>query len=462
MTGTRDGRKNTRLQWHRANRGWSRSELARQVTRSIAVEHDEDFVPSPDVTEDMVKAWETRHGTDKAYAKHLCLLFERTAQELGLLTDAELALEPPPARALGPERRSGMVDRRVGFEVQEVVTVMRGRPEARWRAALQAARVPVKPEHKEVLESYHSRCASADPKAVQAYIEIVAAQRSLYWSTAPTLLLSAARAHLDLGTTLLASDPADRPELASAVAECALLVARLAFFDLEGHDELALEAFSVAEAGVTRAQDHSLAVAVAAHQAFVPGFGRRLADARPFLVSAERQWRNSGQNPLVGAWVHCVYAEVCARGDHISESQHHLTRAQEFLAKSDDGAAPLWLDFFDSTRFAGFAGNTALLAGEFDAAIDWLQQSLDGLGTDNGKQRAVLLLDLAAAHAGDSPEHAVDLAIQACEILERDYYQTAVDRIPTVRASLSTAPAATQLYDRAHHLLHIQGPVNRS
>jgi hypothetical protein len=199
---------------------------------------------------------------------------------------------------------------------------------------------------------------------------------------------------------------------------------------------------------------------VAAHQAFVPGFDRRLADARPYLVSAERQWRNSGQNPLVRAWMHCVYAEVCARGDQISESQRHLKQAQEFLAKSD-GTAPLWLDFFDSSRFAGFAGNTALLAGQFDAAIRWLQESLNGLGAGGGKQRAVLLLDLAAAHAAESPEHAVDLAIQACEILERDYYQAAVDRIPNVRAALSTAPAVTRLSDRAHHLLQIQGPADR-
>ncbi len=257
---------------------------------------------------------------------------------------------------------------------------------------------------------------------------------------------------------MLAEAQGEEPVLAAAVAECALLVARLAFFDLDGLEGVALNAFRTAEAGVAHAKDHSLAVAVAAHQAFVPGFDERLADARPFLVAAERQWRNSGHHPLVRAWLHCVSAEIYARSEQMTESRRHLKHAEEFLAKSD-GSAPLWMDFFDSSRFAGFAGNTALLAGRFDDAIAWLQQSLESLGADSGKQRSVLLLDLAAAHAAESPEHAVDLAIEACDQLERAPYRMAVARLPRVRAALSTVPTGNRLVDRTHELLRNQRTI---
>jgi hypothetical protein len=277
-------------------------------------------------------------------------------------------------------------------------------------------------------------------------------QRNLYWSNTPHSLLDAASAHLALGADMLSNDSEDNSALASAVAECALLVARLAFFDLQGLEHIARSAFESATTGVGRAQDHGLAVAVAAHKAFVPGFAGNLPDALPFLDAAERHWRHSARSPLVRSWMHCVAAEVCARSGQGKESRYHIRQAQEYLTKRD-GSAPLWLDFFDSSRLAGFAGNTALLANRHDEAAMWLQQALDDLGADGVKQRSVLLLDLAAAYASTEPERALALAVEACDHLERDYYQTAVDRIPNVRHALSGSRLASQLTERAGALL---------
>jgi hypothetical protein len=456
---SRAKKQNTLLQWHRAQRGWSRAELARQVNHSINTENDQENVPLAAVDEETVKSWEIRHGTHKAFAKHLCLVFQLSASELGLLSDAELALRPDSRQPTLPP--SGIVElRRLTSARREGTTKMAEDPRSRWAPALRAAGVPFDLDQEAALVGHRTRRSASsrpDLKAVKSYAEIVGHQRSLYWTSTPDALLDAASAHLALGATMLSNDPEDNAELASAVAECALLVARLAFFDLDCPRTMASDAFKSAERGVIRAQDHSLAVAVAAHQAFVPGFDRNLPDARPFIVAAERQWRRSSRNPLVRSWLHCVTAEIYARSMEIKESRYHIRQAQEYLSKSD-GTAPLWLDFYDSSRFAGFAGNTALLSGSYKEAAGWLEKSLDDLNTDSSKQRSVLLLDLAAAHAADEPEHALELAIEACDHLEQDYYQMAVNRIPNVRAALSGSRSAARLTERAERLLAL-GPA---
>lgn len=463
---SREKKSNPILQWHRTDKGWSRAELARRVNKSIEAEKnaakDAGIVQRfPKLIDaEIVKNWETRHGTRKDYAKHLCDIFDLSAGELGLLTARELALRSPGSHQPGTQPKSGMVGNRLlGSEIREASAMTTGEEGSNWGPALRAAGVPVDPDQEEVLVGARDRGSApsrTDPKAVESYAAIVAHQRALYWANNPAALLDAASAHLALGAAMLGNDLDENRPLASSVAECALLVARLAFFDLDGLDSVAHAAFEAAETSVVRAQDHSLTVAVAAHQAFVPGFNRNLVDARPFLVAAERHWRRSERNPLVRSWLHCVSAEIFARSGEIKDSRYHLRQAQEYLTKSD-GASPLWLDFFDSSRFAGFAGNTALLAGKHAEAVTWLQQALDALGPDT-KQRSVVLLDLAAAHAADEPEQALTLAIEACDHLERDYYQTAVNRIPNVRAALSGSRSAARLTERAQRLLNA-GPA---
>ncbi len=53
-----------------------------------------------------------------------------------------------------------------------------------------------------------------------------------------------------------------------------------------------------------------------------------------------------------------------------------------------------------------------------------------------GKQRSVVLLDLAIAQAAVDPEHGMAFAEQAFDHLEREPYVTAHDRIPALRRAL--------------------------
>jgi hypothetical protein len=77
---------------------------------------------------------------------------------------------------------------------------------------------------------------------------------------------------------------------------------------------------------------------------------------------------------------------------------------------------------------------------------------LDGLPGDAVKQRAVVLLDLAAAQAPTDPALAFDTAGKACAILEREYYATALGRIPAVRTALAATPYAPSLDERVYAL----------
>lgn len=70
----------------------------------------------------------------------------------------------------------------------------------------------------------------------------------------------------------------------------------------------------------------------------------------------------------------------------------------------------------------------------------------DQLDDRAGKQRSVVLLDLAAAHAATDAEHGMDFAMQAFDQLEREPYGTAYGRIPELSTlcmpSRSTPTAA--------------------
>ena len=91
------------------------------------------------------------------------------------------------------------------------------------------------------------------------------------------------------------------------------------------------------------------------------------------------------------------------------------------------------------------AGRTA------DAQVS-LQQALEQLDERAGKQRAVVLLDLATAHAAADPAHGMTLAGQALDLLEHEPYGAAYGRIPEVRQALDGTPQAQMLDERVRAL----------
>ncbi|MFF0532720.1 multiprotein-bridging factor 1 family protein [Nocardia amikacinitolerans] len=435
---------NKRLTWQRLQKGWSREELVHQIALSMKAHGETDT----GLTADTARRWESgERWPEPRFRKHLVLVLGLPAADLGLLSPEELAMRPDELGHPGPEmldelRRLLMADEVTGFGRKQFLTALL----AAGLSPLAASSVVGEAE-----AAWHQPGKRRDPRAVAAYRTITATQREMYWVSEPTVLLDAALSHLRLGTQLLAASPEtlhDGAELAGAVAETALLSARLAFFDI-GHAPLAERCFGYAESAVAQCGDHALATMIAAHRAFLPGFIGNSVVAGQLLDVAHAHARyDSG--PLLRSWLHCVTAEIHARTGHAASARERIRQAEDALGTG--GTDSERLDFFDATRLAGFAGNVALLAGHHDSAARWLQTALNQLDPKAHKQRSVILFDLAEAHAAADADHAATIAQQACAELESTFYQTAYERIPAVQRALSGTRGGAELAQRANEL----------
>ncbi len=445
---------NTRLRWQRLQRGWSQEEVVEQIKRSLEQAHEGEC----GLNADTVRRWETGdRKPDPRYQKHLVLVFGLPASELGLLSATEMALYPADPAVPAPAANMLVNEQFIDAVVKKVIMVLLGSNAEFSRpmflkgllgaslAALLSNDISM-PDGVEALA--RKQRTQLDSRAVDAFAAITASHRALYWTSAAVELLPSVTAHARLGESLIKStSEADSPHarrLASAVAESALLVSRLLFFDL-GQEDAAEPFFQLAEDASASSLDHPLAAAVLAHRAFVPGFAGQEQPARHYLSAAHAHARY-GAGPLLRSWLHCVDAEVSARVGQSSTSLTRVRSAEDALASA--GADPGWLDFFDTSRLDGFAGNALLLAGRTREAAGRLQSALDSLSESAMKQRAVLLFDLAAAQASIDPERAVATVRQACDLVSKAPYSTALQRVPEVRAALSATPYADELDER--------------
>ncbi|MGH4009490.1 MAG: hypothetical protein ACRDTH_15300, partial [Pseudonocardiaceae bacterium] len=385
---------------------------------------------------------------DPRFRKHLVTLLGKPASQLGLLTSDELSARPDSPELLDP--------------LERLLTMLGSQPHGSGvnrqrflRALITAGVLPgVAPlealaEVFEPLALAAGRGGRVDARVVQSYTTITAQHRQLYWTTPADSLLPSALSHTQLGVQLLSDGAGEvRRRLAGSLAESALLGARLAFFDLR-QVALAERCFEIATTAMRGFGDHALAAVVYAHMSFVPGFAGDGAAAAPLLDAAAGHARYA-PGPLLRSWLHCVHSEVSARTGAPAQSVRHARQAEDSL--STRGEDPEWLDFFDPARLAGFLGYSQLVAGRTADAVVSLNHALDQLDDRAGKQRSVVLLDLAAAHAATDAEHGMEFAEQAFDQLERELYGTAYGRIPAVRRALEGTPQAQLLVERVRSL----------
>jgi hypothetical protein len=273
------------------------------------------------------------------------------------------------------------------------------------------------------------------------YISITSAHRHMYWSVPPVHLHDAVAAHVQLGVRLVTSVPeAARRALAAAVSESSLLAGRIEFFDLQ-HPIPAQASLVTALQAAQDAQDILLGSAVLAHMAFIPAFSgdpKRAEEARDKIRAARAFARRGPASPEMLAWLDAVEAEVETRFGDTRKALQLIHHAEEIFATEEPRPSPPWLDWFSPVRLAGFKGNTLLTARQPASARDTLQTVLDQLPEESAKQRSVFLGDLAAAAiAENDPEQACALAEEALDHLAGHWYATGMDRIRTVRESLT-------------------------
>jgi hypothetical protein len=96
-----------------------------------------------------------------------------------------------------------------------------------------------------------------------------------------------------------------------------------------------------------------------------------------------------------------------------------------------------WFIWFSPVRLAAFKGNTQLTAGRYAQAYDTLIAASKSLRADEGKQRTVILGDLAAVEvARKKPDEACAYAQQALDQLSITWYATGMERLREVRQGL--------------------------
>ena len=408
---------NRLLSWERLQRGWSYEEVAERIRNEMARCGETDT----GLTANTVRRWETgERRPDPRYRKHLVTILGKPASELGLLAPDELRLRPHTA----------------GSDASPTLhrsTVLRGMVAA---GAL--------PFLTPVLAFDTGSGGPTRLPDILTYSSISRGHRQLYWTIPARLLYEAAYAHTQLGVELIRGVTGhDRTVLATSLAESALLTARLALFDLR-HFAVAERCFDVALSATREAGDHALAAAVLGHKAFVLIFGTTPGDARTVLAAAlQHTWHSV--SPAVRSWLHCVASEAESRAGRAVAARREIDLAVGAADHFDD--KPEWLDFFGRARLESFAGYAALGAGDSPDAAAHLRQALDGMTDADGKQRSVVLADLARAHADDA-DRAADYLTQAIDALKADWYQTGFDRVREIRPILRDSRAGMDLDDQ--------------
>lgn len=432
---------NRQLTWERLERGWSYDELCEQIKGSMRAADE----VNTGLTGNTVRRWETgERWPDPRFRKHLVTVLGKPASQLGLLTSDELAVRPDlPEPLESLERLLTMLGGQMhdsGISRQRFLRALIAAGVLPSDASLEAAAEVFEP-----LALAGGRNSRVDSRVVESYTTITAQHRQLYWTASADMLLPSALGHTQLGVRLLSDGAGEiRPRLAGSLAESALLGARLAFFDLQ-QVALAERCFEIARTAMRESGDHALAAVVYAHWSFLPGFAGDGAAAVPLLDAAAGHARYAG-GPLLRSWLHCVHSEVSARTGAPAQSVRHARQAEDSLSTRGDD--PDWLDFFDPGRLASFLGYSQLVAGRTADAVASLHRAIDQLDDRAGKQRSVVLLDLAAAHAATDAERGMDFATQAFDQLEREPYGTAHGRVAAVRRALEGTPQARMLDER--------------
>lgn len=290
----------------------------------------------------------------------------------------------------------------------------------------------------------------------QHYDSITEAHRKLYWSIDPRPLHDAVCEHVKLGESILSAvalDLGDRNRLASAVAESALLVGRIEFFDLRKAD-VAAETFARALQIAGEGDDSLLGSAILAHAAFVPGWAGDRSGASDRLAAARAYARRAGASPLMLAWLDAVDAECATLSGDLKDALGLLDHADALVQNGSSEPLPEWMDWFTPTRLAAFKGNTQLKAGQLRRARATLTAVLDELPEADSKQRAVILADLAAVNvAAEEVEDACRHLNEALDQLGLTWYSAAMERVRDVRRLLHPwrdRPSVRDLDDRIY------------
>jgi tetratricopeptide (TPR) repeat protein len=379
---------NERLLAQRLRRAWSLEDVVRELC-DLADRLGERPLG---VNATMVYNWEKgRHRPRPPYPRLLCLLYECSAEELGLWE---------PAGFSELRRAGGLIVPPPGF----------------------AGRWPERP----------LRVTEATIHNLES---VSAAYRRMYHTVAAHDLIDdvAQHAQTTTGFWRRTADPELRRTLAAAASEITMLAGRMSFFDL-GRPSQAEPYYQDALEAAQEAQDRALQTVVLGNKSFLPRSRGDFAAAMQLLDQAKRLVPD---DPVVRSWAMALEAMTKAWAHEPAESLVALEAAEGVLDDAVPGTAPAWFDYYDRPRLAGFKGQVHIRLAQPEAAHAVLEEAIGALDPDAAKQRACYLADQATVCVDEGEvDQACQLGIQALQLLGEVEYETGVQRVRDLRTKL--------------------------
>jgi transcriptional regulator with XRE-family HTH domain len=358
---------NERLRTQRLARGWSQEDVVRGLVR-VGIEVGERQLG---VTRNLVSRWEREGTIPRApYPKLLCLLFQASAEELGLVVpyppaNASITIEGDTLEDGGDD-----VERRDFLRVASTAAVGAFLPWKAWPLPDGSLDLD---DLVSITNRYY-RLAPAVPSAT---------------------LLEAMLAHLRILMGLVGSarSEATRARVAAAVNQAAAFAGRLAF-DL-GDYAAFHRYYRLAVSYAKQAGDDALASYTLGSMSYWSVMG---GDDEQALTTMEqaKSFLPKQVPPVVESWFAVFEASVQSKAGDTSEAMAALGRAEEAIGKAQEPWAwTLPLDFGRLTRHRGFCATRLGLPA---VSIPALRHGLDELGPHQIKWRALALSDLATSY----------------------------------------------------------------
>src|SRR3989440_3521715 len=358
---------NERLRTRRLARGWSQEDVVQGLVR-VGIEVGERQLG---VTRNLVSRWEREGTTPRApYPKLLCLLFQASAEELGLVGLSRPASTSTTIEGDTFDDGGDDVERRDFLRVAATAAVGAFLPWKAWP-------LPDGSLDLDDLVSITGRYCRLPPAVPSSTV------------------LEAMLAHLRILMGLVGSarSEATRARVTAAVNQAAAFAGRLAF-DL-GDLPAFTRYYRLATSYAKRAGDDTLAAYTLGSMSYWSVMG---GDGEQALTTMEQAKSLLPKQvpPVVESWFAVFEASTQSKAGETSEAMAALGRAEEAMGKDQEPWAwTLPLDFGRLTRHRGFCATRLGLPA---VSIPALRHGLDELGQHQIKWRALALSDLAKSY----------------------------------------------------------------